>query len=235
MASSFPCSPEIYQLKQTDSGQDFFIGPLSAADICPVFTNLMYSCGIKDTHSSSKKPVFYLGAVSLLISTKKRTAPQRRREKKKDGELAVGKTEQRIMEYYAGAIHPESGLRRCYLSFSNLSYPSWGAYCMTLQIVGTQSIFTTTRSHQPSVSFSLGECGEKKEWGQAVHTGEALPLHTLLISFLEAPSFPLSGFWYLARAHSSVSENLFLLQPLNKTSIHFPRWNHKRNMKANCT
>lgn len=113
MASPYLCSPEIYQLKQPDSGQDFFIGPLSTADVCPVFTNLMYSCGIKDTHSSSKKPVFYLGAVSLLISTKNRTAPQRRREKKKDGELAVGKTEQRIMEYYAGAIHPESGLRRC--------------------------------------------------------------------------------------------------------------------------
>lgn len=110
MASLYPCRPEIYQLKQPDSGQDFFIGPLSAADICSVFMNLIYSYGIKDTHSSSKKPVFYLGAVSLLISTKKRTAPQRRREKKKDGALAMGKTEQRIMEYYTVAIHPGIGL-----------------------------------------------------------------------------------------------------------------------------
>lgn len=68
------------------------------------------------------------------------------------------------MDYYTGAIHPESGLQLCYLSFSNLSFPSLEAYCMTLQTVGTQSISTTTRSHQPAAPFSLGECGEKKEW-----------------------------------------------------------------------
>lgn len=73
-------------------------------------------------------------------------------------------------------------------SFSKPSYPSLETYYMTIQAIGAQSVFSTTRPYQPSASFLPGTRGEEKESGKVAHTGEALPPFTLLIVSLRVPS-----------------------------------------------
>lgn len=58
------------------------------------------------------------------------------KEGKKDGELAVARTEQSITEYYTGVSYLALSYNHVVFSFAYPSNPSLGTYYVTLQIVG---------------------------------------------------------------------------------------------------
>lgn len=226
---------EIYQLKQLNSGQDSFTDH-------PVCSKHLFCVHELDIQLRNQRHTFIIKEASILSRSckladkyKEKNNTQEKKGRKRDGQLAVGGTEQRIMDIIQEQFIQHLGYNHVILSFSNLSQFSLGIYYMTFQIISAQSIFSTTRPHQPSVSFSLGTHAEKKRMqASGTHKGgsSSLPSSDRLSGSL---IFPLSRLCYSAEAHWSIWKNVFLLQPLKKSSIHFPRWNRKRNTKVNCT
>lgn len=171
--------------------------------------------------------MFYIGAVSLLISTKKITAPKGRREGRKLGDSSGY---QCTKDYEA--ICPACGYSHVIFSLPKPSYLSLGTYYTTLERIGHHQ-YSPSLSHTDHLYlYHLGNVVRKRNVKSGTHRGGTFSLH---FCFSWSPISPLSRLWCLAWTHWSVWENVCLLQLLNKTNIHFPRWNCKRNMKANCT
>lgn len=113
MASPSLCSPEIYQLNQLDSGQDFFTGP-------SVYSRHLFCAHELDIWLWNQRHTFIIKEAGLLfrnckVADKCKAKNTQEKEGKKDGELTVSRNEQRIMEYCTGAIYSAAGLQPRYL------------------------------------------------------------------------------------------------------------------------